>query len=470
VSRTSTEGEARPRSDARFRRVFAITVTVLLLLVATFVALSYFQGPKLSSAQLDTARAVSQPGQQLRLFANQSIARVKASQVTITPATPFTVSTQGSVVAVQFGERLHYGTTYRVVIRGVSSVYQQRDDAFDYSFTTASASVYYLDRADPATGGEDRILRAGMKGAESRVVYSARHIQDFAAFPAALAVVTIDDDKTSSLSLVSIQSGVVEKLVLPSAGTVDKLQAAPDAGLLGFVFSSGDGGPSAKYSSTLMTVNLSGVHTVTPVLGLNSQPLSVLDWGFLSGSTSVVAQTFDQTVLLIDASKPGASVPLGQYSDLGRSSPDGKKLVVGDVFGKMAYTIATGKEKRMQPVAVNGVVPFGGDLELLGTGTDRVQQVAVFDSGTGRFTSYIVYEHAGTSRILYQSPDGKGSLDGFSVSPNGQYVAIEETPDVAASVSDGYVRDARSTSVTTIFVDIGTGAIVRSVAGFAANW
>jgi hypothetical protein len=37
-------------------------------------------------------------------------------------------------------------------------------------------------------------------------------------------------------------------------------------------------------------------------------------------------------------------------------------------------------------------------------------------------------------------------------------------------VSDGYSRDARSTSVATAIVDIATGEVVSIVSGFGVVW
>jgi hypothetical protein len=470
VTHTSTEAEER-LGRSPFRRALAVTIAVLVVLVAALAGLNYLQGPKLSSATVDASSAVAKAGQQLRLFANQNISAVKKSQVTITPAAPFSVNSSGEIIAVQFGTRLSYDTQYRVTVKSVTSLYQDRPQTFRYSFTTAKAQFYYLDRADPTAGGDqlDSIVRTGLSGGRGTVVYSAPHIQEFVVFPQLIAVATLGDDKTGSLSLVSLSGGPVEQVALPGSGTIGRLEASPDAGMLGFLFTGA--GPSGSYSSDLMLVDLTGTHVVQPVLGLDSRPLGVADWQFLSGSTSFVAQTFDQTVLLIDAKKPGSSVPLGQYAELGRSSPDGKTLIVSDVFGKIAYSLADGKETRLPALPIAGAGSFGGDLELLGSGNARVQQVAVFDtSGGNSYRSYLVYEQGTTSRILFQTANGKGSIDGFSVSPNGQYVAVNVVPDVASSVSDGYFVNPKSTSITTVFIDIATGNLVRSVAGFDESW
>ncbi len=475
---THTSTEPASRTDTRrFRRGIIATVVILAVLCAAFLVLTSGQGPKLSSATVDTRQVVSQADQQLRLFANQNVAKVTAAEVSVSPAAPFTVTSQGQVIAVQFSQRLDYGTRYTVSVNGITSQYQTVRSDLSYSFTTAAASIYYLQRADPAQGADqlDNIIRTGVRGSARTIVYSTKHIQEFTVFPAVLAVVTLNDDHTDSLSLVSLSnSAQIEHLVLPTAGTIQKLQSEPDVGVLGFVFTSAGDHAGLEFANDLMTVDLTALHTVTPVLGLNGTPLSVLDWLFLSGTTSVVAQAYDQSVLLIDPKKPSSSTPLGVYAALEGSAPDGKSIVVADVFSRILLTIATGKTQRLETHQVGDAKTYGGDLELLGDGTASVQQVAVVDTGSGQYASYLIYQSGavgtGKTRILFGGKDYKGSIDGFSVSPNGQYVAANVVPDYAMSVSDGYFVNPRATSITTVFIDIATGNIVRSVAGFDQAW
>lgn len=472
MSHTSTD-PAEPASDRPFRRTLAITISALVVLVAVFAGLNYFQGPKLSSGRVDAERVVAQAGQQLRLFANQTITAVTKSHVTVSPATPFTVNSTGAVIAVQFSDRLRYGTKYSVRVADVATAFQPRVSTFDYSFTTAPAQVYYLDRADPSTGAGrlDSIVRTGLRGSQRTVVYSAAHIQQFVVFAQAIAVTTLGEDGTSALSLVGMSSRLTEQIPLPGPGTIDELQGERDAGLLGFVFTSSGPAADRAYSSTLMTVDLAGAHTVDPVRDLASKPLNVRSWVFLGGGSSIVAQSSDLTVLLIDAVKAGRPVPLGQYTALGRSSPDGKTIVVSDVFGEIAYSLADGTETRLPSLPLAGAMTYGGDLALLGSGTARVQQVVVFDATTsGRFQSYVLSEIGSEARILFQTKGNNGSIEGFSVSPNGQYLAVNVIPDYASSISDGYAVDPQSTSISTVFIDIASGNVVRSVAGFDESW
>ncbi len=468
---------ARPRfsSGNSFQRTFALVVTGLVVLVAVFAGLNYLQGPKLSSGQVDGSRVVDQPGQQLRLFANQTIRAVGEKQVTISPAAPFTVQTTGAVIALQFTDRLRYDTNYSVTVHGVTNSYQPRPTTFSYNFQTAGATFFYLDRAKPDAGGEqlDSIIRTEVRGNARTVIYQARHIQQFAVFPRAIAVAALGEDNTSSLSLVGIDNGFVESIRLPGTGTVEQLQSAPDHDFLGFVFTSTRANPDdiAPYTDALMTVDLAGTHLVAPVLGLGNKPYEVTNWLFLNGGTKIVGHQADQTVLLMDAANPGTAVPLGQFTALGSGSPDGTHIVVSDLFGPLSYDISDASKLRLPSLPMAGASTYGGDLRLVGHGDERIQQVAVFGAEESRrFQSFLVHEEGKNLRVLFQTIDDQGSIEGFSVSPNGQYVAVNVIPDFASSVSDGYPTGAQSTSISTVIVEISTGLVVRSVAGFGESW
>jgi hypothetical protein len=468
VTHTSTDPSA---ADGRFRRGVAVTIAVLIVACAVVAGLNYLQGPKLNSATIDTDQVVSLSGQQLRLFANQPIAEVTADQVRVRPETPFTVSDDGQTTAVTFTGRLRYDTEYRVTVQGVEAASGGRPASFSHSFHTPRAGVMYLDRADPtiAGEGEDRILLAGLSGSGATEVYSARRIQAFARFDRVLAVVTIEDDDSSTLSFVSADGATVERVVLPGTGAITQLSASPKTGLLGFVFTSAGPTPEREFDHTLMTVDFAGKHVVTPAAGLDGSPLSVLSWTFLGDSTSVAALSGDQSVLLFDAAEPGVVTPLGDYLELGSSSPDGAAVVLADYLSYLRYSIEDGAEERLTPPDIGGEPSFGGDIRLLSDG-GRVQQVAVYDANSVRYISYLVVVEPDSTRILYGGAESSDSFDGFSLSPNDQYVALTVVPDYGSSVSDSYPADPRATSVTTLVIDVATGKMVRAVAGFDLSW
>lgn len=459
--------ELRPRSFARFRRARAALIVVLVVLCALFLTLGYLQGPKLSSAQVDVTSVITQPGQQLRLFANQSLAQVKAGQVTVTPDVAHSVTTQGQVIAVQFNALLQYSTTYSVTVREVTSVYQAQPATISYSFTTAGPTLYYLDRGP--TG--DTIATTTITGTGRTALYSAQHIQDFVVTDGALAVATLNADNTSSLALVSRTDGAVEQVILPDKGVVQKLGAAGSGTMIGFTLTSAGGSIAPTYSSTLMVLNLEGARKVQPVGGLDGTPMRVLGWEFLPQGSSLLALTRDRSLFAVDPLTSGSVAPLGQFTELGPISRDGTIVTVNDPFGSAALTIADGSQRRLvpSPLAGDSSKVYLGPAEVLGSGA-RLEKVVIAQPGGTRFSSAIVLDDGAASSVIYRTPRDAGSIESFSVSPNGQYVAIDVVPDISAAVSDGYYFDARSTSTETVIVEIATGRIVKSVEGFSLAW
>jgi hypothetical protein len=465
VTPTFTEPAA-----AKFRASFALVVVVLVALVAVFAVLSYLQGPKLASATVDTAAVVAQPGQQLRLFANQSIAQVTASNVVVSPTVAHSVTTQGSLIAVQFDAPLAYDTTYRVEVRGVTSLYAPQSSTLTFRFTTASPALYYLQRGQP----HDSIVRAGLTGNSRDIVYSATGIQDFVVADGVLAVCTESADHTSSLDLVSLTDGTVEHAALPEAGVIGKLDASPSGSLVGFTFTSAGDSITPTYSDTLLTVDVNAGPAVTPVLGLAGAPLRVLGWGFRPGGSSLLALTRDRSLFLVDPGVAGAAasvLPLGQATELGPISRDGSIVTLSDPAGSTALTIDTGASVRLTPSAVTGDPrqAYLGVAEAL-SATTRLEQLALIAPGGTRFSSVLAVDDGTSSRVVYATPGDLGSIESFSVSPNGQYVAVEVVPDVSQAQSDGYFLNAKAMSTETVIVDIATGAVVRSVEGFALRW
>ncbi|MEP6479676.1 MAG: hypothetical protein ABJB03_09815 [Rhodoglobus sp.] len=461
---TSTEPGA-----LHFRRAFALVVVLLLLFCTGLGVVAFFQGPKLASAQVDTTGVVDQSGQQLRLFANQSVAHVNKSQVTITPPVDFSVTTSGALISVQFDERLWYATDYQVRIAGVTSVYEARPSTLSYRFITETPTVYFLHRGQP----DDQIVATGLTGSARSVVYSAQSIQSFVVLPGALAVATVANDGTSRLSIVNRVDGTVSSVPLPASGALEQLQGAESSSLLGFTFTShspadGSSDLHPEFTSTLFTFDLRAGGTPQPVLGIDGKPLRVFSWMFVPGTATVVALNRELSLLTVDPATASV-LPIGQYSELEHISTDGTRLALTDQRGSIALSLADNSATRLKASPMDGGTPYLGAFQVLRNG-DRIEHISLFQDATGRFSTRLVYDDGATSRLLYQTHADTGSIESFSVSPNEQYVAIETIPDLGARVSDGYTVEPRATTITTIIVDVATGKIVRGVEGFDLTW
>jgi len=472
MSRISSDLSAGTPPDATtFRRAFVAVVVVLAVLCAVFVTLGFVQGPRFEGGQVDTDRVVAAPAQQLRLFANQPLAEVGAEQVTVEPAAAFTVSVAGDAIAVQFTDPLDYATDYSVTVDGVTNTFDDQSARFEYAFRTGSPNVYYLDRG--TEGAPDTIVRTGLAGTEREIVFSASEIQDFVPLGTLLVVATLTEDASgqpiSALGLVSIADGTTEVLNLPQEGTVDKLRASNSGSLFGFTFTTAGDPIDGEYSDTLMWVDVAAGRTIAPVPALDGNPMSVFNWMFVPNSTSVVALTTDESALMVDTAVAGSALPLGQFSTLTGISADGSTLSVSDRYGAIALDLATLEQTRLPPSLYDGAVPYGGEALAL-PDHSRVQTIAVIDQEVGTFSSVLVLDDGEQSRKLFQTVNDQGQIDSFSISPNNQFVAVEVVPSVGDSVRDGYAVNERSTSVTTVIINLDTGAVVRSLEGFALAW
>jgi hypothetical protein len=458
VSRISTD-------TRRFRRTFGATVALLALLCAAFGVLGFLQGPKLSSAQFDTAQAILRGGEQLRLFADQQLKPVDGDSVTVMPAADVTVSTEGAIVSVQFDAPLRYEADYVVTVADVTSAYDDRSSTLTWKFSTGSPPVYYLDRAD-TPDRPDEIVRTGLKTTERTVVYSSHGIQGFAVVAEALAVTVDTDEGTSALQLVSPVDGGVEPIALPEPGRIDQLRAARGSVTLGFRFTPGSS--SAGFGADrLMVLDLDAGRSIVPVAGLDGAPLSITDWLFIPGGVSLVAHSHDETTLLVDTAT-GATTPLGGFTSLESLSTDASRLGVTNAFGTVALGLADLVAEEFAPSPIDGVTPYPGEFQLLRDGV--VQHVVLVEDDQSSFVNLLVADDGTRSRQLFRTIDDGGSIGDFAVSTNDQVVVVEVVPNVETSVSDGRAVDPRSTSVLTMFIDVATGTTLKGVAGFAVQW
>ncbi|CAN5398040.1 hypothetical protein BH10ACT7_BH10ACT7_09760 [soil metagenome] len=442
-------------TDRRFGRALAGTIAVLFVLCGVFLALGYLQGPKLADASVDTAGVIDQPAQQLRLFANQALTEVAAEQVTITPAAHFTVSTSGDIISVQFTDRLLYDTKYTVRIERVTSVFAPQESTISYEFTTDSPELYYLDRGEPT----DDIIRTTTAGTARESVYQAVGIQDFVALGKTI-VVSILDGTDSRLVLASLTDVGEQDLRLPASGTIGQLQGASSGTIVGFTMTDDE----RQAGVPLYTIDLERTGGAQVVEGIDGEPLRVVDWRFLPGSTGIVAMNGVGDLLYVDPAK-ATVVPLGQFQSLVGVGADGDSVVVTDLFGAVILSVTDGSQERIEIADSEEGRAYLGPLVPL---PDRsIIAKAVLGS---TFSPVVLHADGDSTVVLYRTPGDAGSIQDISVSPNGQYVAVETVPDVAVSSPDGYAADGRDTNTTTVIVDVASGAIVSSFTGFALAW
>lgn len=459
---------SRISSDLRrFRRTFWWTAAATTVVAAVFLLLGALQGPKLSTAQVDSVRVTEQAGQQLRLFANQPLSEIDADQVTVEPSADVSVSVQGELITLQFDEPLRYATEYTVTVRDVASPSREATSDFEHRFETSPGSFVYVSRG----ADTDEVLRARVDGTgPGESIYRAPGIQSAAPVGGAVVVVRDGEDAgTSVLEVVDVASGIVETLVLPERGLrVDELAVPHTGTTIGVVMSSAID-PAAP-ERRVGIVDLAGVGVVEWLTGIDGAVLQAQTVLPVPAGDTLLVQDLEGTVVSVPVADPSLALPIGQFSTVFGITNDGTRLTASDPFGGVALDLATGAEERINPSLFEGALVFGAEFQLLAD-DERVQRVAVTDASGNAVANLIVADDGGgESRLLARTLNDAGSFGAFRVSPNNEFVAIEVTPNLAEARDDGRAVNPQSETVTVVVVDIASGELVRSVSGFAPVW
>lgn len=458
----------------------------LAILCIGLLGLTVSQGPHVTKVDVSPENLVANVNQRMIFDANQQITTVEESQVHIAPQARFQVQTANDTVTLVFPDRLLYNTEYRVSIDDVTGFSADQPSEFTATFTTGERPFFYLmrgatvTRADGTPGKEyDEIITTGVRSTDNRVVYSAPYIQDFAVVGDSLAVVLLEEDRSNSLVMVRSDGDTVDALTLPGPGMVKDLQAAPEAGLLGFRFTSSSDASEPRFESGLFLIDLATA-VAEPVLGVDGEPIKTSQWGFLPGRSALLAQAFDSSVLLLDPVKQAIPVPLGHFSAIDAFALDGTRVAVSDEGNRQVLDLRDGSLTDVADtdtvLSTRATTPRDGsevypaEVRFLASEDAFIEQVSYFDPVTGEPDQYVAERRGGEQRLIYEPRLPHELLRHVVVSPNDQYLAITMVPDTTSSVSDNYPVNSEPSSVTTLIVDRVTGEVVRSVVGFGIRW
>ncbi|MFT4029906.1 MAG: hypothetical protein QM675_08515 [Protaetiibacter sp.] len=472
---SATRAAIRERAGRRrFVRSWVATVAVLSVTAGVLGAASVAQGPRLSSATLNTVAAVERAGQRLVLQADQPLATVTADAVEVEPAAPVELTADGEQLTIRFTGLLRYGTEYRVKV-AVNSAATGASGRLEYRFATPDVATYSLDRHDPAddetnsdgtaTAGTDRVVRHSLSGATpDTVVVEAPRIQEYAPVGSVLAAVVLADDDTPSLELVSPEDGLVTEIPTPQARGIRALRVASGGDLIGYIVDGDDG------TGTLYLLDLEDASWVPiEVAGPAGTPLAALDWAFVPGTTSVVVQADDEQLYLVDPVAGTTATPLGQHAELRGFLPGTVQLVVADPDGGAIIDLSDGSTTALAlpaPSVPDGLYP---DAFVLTSPTSFVElyndPMGLSDAGA-RSILYAV--DADGTRELFRPATATSRIGAVCLSPNGQYLSVEVVP--GGATPDDYPNAPGWSGTTIYYVDAETGTFSRGVTGMSADW
>jgi hypothetical protein len=442
----------------RFRLTAAVMIGALLFAAVGLTVANTRQGPRLLDAQINPGAAVEGAGQRLVLRVDQTIARPTADQVTVTPIVPVEPTSDGAALILRLADSLSYATTYQIVAK-VRSATTGASSTLTYSFRTPDGAFYILHRA-ASNAGDDapaQVVRHLIGSTEQTVVRSQPHIEQYAVANPTIAVVTSDADGAGTLTVGPLD-GSEPTRTLAANSDISQLKSSGPSGLVGFVLTPlsdpDQGGDGQLHLYDPVTGKL------ITVSGFDGKPLDPLDWAFVPGTTSIVAQTADTSLYLIDPLNGRPTQPLGGHSRMYGFVPGSTTLIVDDNGDYKSIDLARGNTSTVpaldlpEVAAVQQLLPLAGDRGYVGwvATQDGAGLVVVISDGHAR-------------QIYAEDPDPTGGIQSICLSPNGQYVAVAKLPRDAATNPDssGFANK-------TEFVDIATGRTDHDVAGSQVNW
>jgi len=464
----SSEFDRRASRRTRdYRRALVATLGVLAVATAGLGVAGAFRVPHLDSASVAAATALERPGQRLVLRADQAIAPVAAEDVTITPAAPIEVDSDDRAITLRFTGMLRARTEYTVEV-AVTGTATGVAGTLRYTFPTPDLDVAVLVR-DP--DGPDEVRRRTVSGDGTETVFTADRIQEFAETRDGVAAIVLEPSGANGRLVIAPDGETLtQEVALPEPGRLQQLQGSETTGRLGFRFTSADdGAPGAALSRLLLFDPLEPSGIARPVTGLDGEPLSVLDWVFVPGTSYLVAQGFDESMLLVDTADPEADpVPLGEHSEMRGFVPGTLQLVVADPLSGSTIDLRSGET---EPLVLpdDGLDPTAYRGKILVLGAERyVEVVSRPTTDTGFVLDYEILRGGPEGTVTIFDPGPGIPIRDICLSPNGQYLAVE-TQDPAGE-SDGYPNVSGRTLTTTTFVDLETGAASRATPGFASSW
>jgi len=462
MSTDSRRGARLARGRGRYARGIAITLGALVVIGGAAAGTGLAQGPRATEIQQDPQAAAAGSGSRVIFTANESLREINPAQVTVEPATDFTVDAAGRTVGVRFPTALDADTSYTVTIDGVQGLGGGPASTLSTSFTTPQATVLMLER--DATG-DDRIVSHTVGGDRDETVYEAAQIDDFRATSAYLILTTVDGD-AMRVSVVDRATGAEHEIPLPGPGTVTGLQTAERGQLYGFTFT--DAGLSAEggRENVLFTGSLASSDEPAPVRVGGSEP-SIDRWRFVPETSSLLLNSFDGDLTLVDREDPD-----GEVSSFGTAL--GIEGVARSTYtalidrfdeGFVELDLATGEQRVLTDARLDGDALLGHILPLPDGNTLR--SYAMLENGIPTVSRIVTTDPDGASREIAATKDGD-VLQQVCASPSAQYVALIVS-DATGAAYDGGVQSLPERIETRVY-DSATGDEIATWPGFDISW
>lgn len=461
---------ARRRRRGLFLGTFGVVIAVLAAAGLVGAAASGMQGPRVTSVEMDPAAAAAASGSRLIVTMNQSLEKVKTSQVVVTPAAPFTVDTSGRGMGVRFTLPLHDDTEYTVRFTGIAGLGGGPAATVTERFRTPKLHVYLLERN--AVG--DTIVRTDLADADPVPVFRDDHIEDFRVTSSHLVVSVLDADGRARLVVTDLDGSHRRDLPLPGDGTVSELQSADRGELIGYTYSDADLGSGGTRESALYIASLkdSAAHAKPTPVAVTGREKRVVDWHFVPDTDSILVLTYDGRLLLSGATGANAA-DLGNGTAIDGIARGSSIAVIQRADGMFTVDLTNGTQAALVNAtsASGAAVPgfMGVVTPIPGTKAGSVRPYSIVTGpASGQGTTIFRVADDGRATAVSTLPATSAILQ-TCVSPSGRYAAVLEGPDIVSNPYDTYLLPMPEKVVTHV-IELATGRQVHAFSGFDISW
>ncbi len=469
----------------RWNSRVALTIGVLALVTIVLAAVNLMTGPRLLDVRVDAQSATQASGSRVILTANQTVDEITPENVTITPATPFTLDVAGRDIGIRFTVPLDTETDYTLRVDGVKTPGASKASTFETQWRTPAAELLLLERQYGTQLDGLFPLTLGSEPEES--VFSHPKILDFRQATNHV-VVSVEENEQTRLIVMNPDGTERRDLPLPAAGWVQSLQVSDRGNLAGYLFTDAGIGQTSERGSVLVLESLdaavpaeaeaetetetaTAAETETPTQGprivtVAGAEVGMVQWQFIPDSRSLLFVTYAGEVMLLDAGAADAqSQPLGNARGIlgiGRGEPI---AYIDRNDGVFAVNLETGDERKLD-FAENETLT---QLVALPTGSLQwlVERTSIGDPLGSRIALALPGE---TPKTIVEVPLSDQVIQ-VCASPSGQYAAVVTAPDVVNNPTDITLLPLPAGLLTDIFDLRSDGTpLVASHVGFNPSW
>ncbi|MGF2949621.1 TolB-like translocation protein [Microbacterium alcoholitolerans] len=451
---------AARRGNRPFLLALWAVMGVLVLVVGILGVVSLTQGPRLSEVQVDPAQAIETSGSRVILTANQSLDPITPEQVSVEPATPFTIDASGRSIGIRFTAPLYDDTEYRISVAGATAVGGGPSSDLETTFTTPAAQMFLLQRSVD----DDTIFTTDLTGEKATPVFTHPRIDDFRVTPDHL-VVAVEQDEGSKLLVMNRDGSDRRELTLPGPGYVSSVQVSDRAGLVGYSYSDLELTEDSGRASVLVTQPLSGAGEPR-IVQVDGADASVAEWQFVPDSSSLLFIDFNGALSVEDPTSNAGVQSMGiAASILGVTRGTFTAIVERADASVVELNLADGSE-----APLTASEPDYGDPTAIETFPGGTLRHIVQRDETGMPTGQAVVrvDDDGTATVISEV-SGADSILQVCASPSGQYAAVVIAPDLVTNEYDDLLLPL-PTTLHTHLIDLTGDQEMPTLNGFDISW